>query len=103
MEDHQNTVEVLFEEEEQLLNMHMAVIQENAELLTEEGRLLQAMQGDSVADDDVDRYASELDSILGRKLSLIDQLQLKLASFRESLRREEEQSMSMDLSTKRNL
>jgi hypothetical protein len=55
IEDHQNTVEVLFEEEEQLLNMHMAVIQENAELLTEEGRLLQAMQGDSVADEDVDR------------------------------------------------
>jgi kinesin family protein 2/24 len=98
MEDHQNTVEVLFEEEEQLLNMHMAVIQENAELLTDEGRLLQAMQGESVVDDDVDRYASELDAILGRKLALIDQLQGKLGRFRESLKREEEQSMSISIS-----
>lgn len=38
------TVEHLFEEEEALLNLHMNVIQENAELLTEEGRLLQQMQ-----------------------------------------------------------
>lgn len=30
------TVQDLFEEEEDLLNMHMSVIQENAELLTEE-------------------------------------------------------------------
>jgi hypothetical protein len=40
--------------------------------LTEEGRLLQEMQGDSVADEDVDKYASALDEILGRKLSLIE-------------------------------
>mgnify|MGYP000684042777 CR=1 FL=1 len=73
----------------------MKVIQQNAELLTEEGRLLQSMQGDSVASDDVDRYASELDYILGRKLDLIDHLQEKLSSFRESLNREEEQSKSI--------
>ena len=42
------TVESLFEEEEALLNLHMNVIQENAELLTEEGRLLQNIQGDEV-------------------------------------------------------
>jgi hypothetical protein len=34
----------LFEEEEQLLAMHMQSIQENAKLLTEEGRLLQSIQ-----------------------------------------------------------
>lgn len=38
------TVQNLFEEEEALLNMHMNVIQENAELLTEEGQLLQNIQ-----------------------------------------------------------
>ena len=41
---HAATVESLFEEEEALLNLHMNVIQENAELLTEEGRLLQGIQ-----------------------------------------------------------
>ena len=56
------------------------------------------MQGESVVDDDVDRYASELDAILGRKLALIDQLQGKLGRFRESLKREEEQSMSISIS-----
>jgi len=66
-------------------------------LLTEEGRLLQEMQGDSVADEDVDKYASALDEILGRKLSLIDQLRSKLNSFRESLLREEQQSLNMSV------
>jgi len=37
-------VETLFEEEEQLLALHMQSIQENAKLLTEEGRLLQSIQ-----------------------------------------------------------
>ena len=38
-------------EEEALLNLHMNIIQENAELLTEEGRLLQEIQSD---DHDID-------------------------------------------------
>ena len=36
MDAFHQTVQDLFEEEEDLLNMHMSVIQENAELLTEE-------------------------------------------------------------------
>ena len=63
-EDLQRTVEHIFEEEEELLNLHMNIIQENAELLTEEGRLLQQIQGD---DNDIDAYASRLDQILERK------------------------------------
>lgn len=39
--------------------------QENAELLTEEGRLLQAIQGDDVVDYDIDAYAQRLQEILG--------------------------------------
>ena len=39
------TIEGLFDEEEELLNLHMNNIQENAELLTEEGKLLQQLQG----------------------------------------------------------
>lgn len=80
------TVQDLFDEEEDLLNLHMTVIQENAELLTDEGRLLQQMQGD---DQDIDGYASRLDSILRRKQELIDILRSKLNDFRKSLQREE--------------
>ena len=86
------TVQNLFEEEENLLNLHMSVIQENAELLTEEGKLLQGVQNDHVEDYDIDAYASRLGSILDRKTYLINQLKEKLGSFRMQLQQEEELS-----------
>ena len=49
----------------------MNIIQENAELLTEEGRLLQQIQGDDVIDYDIDAYATRLSEILDRKVTLI--------------------------------
>lgn len=89
LEDFHRTVEGIFEEEETLLNLHMSVIQENAELLTEEGRLLQQIQGEDVVDYDIDGYAQRLDEILQRKQHLIDQLQTRLTTFRNLLKREE--------------
>merc|ERR1712048_1112053 len=86
------TVQNLFEEEESLLNLHMSVIQENADLLTEEGRLLQSVQGGDLADYDIGQYASQLCNILDRKTHLISLLRDKLNTFRQSLRREEELS-----------
>lgn len=81
------TVEDLFEEEEALLNLHMNIIQENAELLTEEGRLLQQIQSD---DGDIDAYAARLENILDRKQELITILRGKLSIFRKKLVKEEE-------------
>lgn len=89
------TVQNLYDEEENLLNMHMSVIQENAELLTEEGRLLQSVQGDDTVDYDIDRYASRLGTILDRKTHLISMLQAKLTSFRNQLKLEEEISQKV--------
>lgn len=86
MDELHRTVESLFEEEEELLNLHMNVIQESAELLTEEGRLLQRVQQD---DSCMDAYAARLDEILARKQTLVTVLRAKLTSFRECLRREE--------------
>jgi len=86
------TVKSLFEEEEALLNLHMSIIQENAELLTEEGKLLQGVQGDGIIDYDIDHYASRLGSILDRKAYLIGLLKEKLTSFHSQLEREEELS-----------
>ena len=83
------TIEDLFEEEEELLNIHMNVIQENAELLTEEGRLLQQIQGDDVIDYDIEAYANRLDEILKRKYELIIILQRKLRLFKRHLKKEE--------------
>jgi len=86
------TVQDLFEEEEDLLNLHMSVIQENAELLTEEGRLLQQIQGEN---NDIDSYAARLDQILLRKQELIDIMRRKLDSFRRILAREETYSKQL--------
>jgi hypothetical protein len=89
------TVEDLFEEEEMLLNVHMNVIQENAELLTEEGRLLQQIQGEDVIDYDIDAYAQRLEEILQRKQQLITLLQRRLKAFRRHLQREESVSRAV--------
>lgn len=66
--------------------------QENAELLTEEGKLLQGVQCDGVIDYDIDTYASRLGTILDRKTYLIAMLKEKLGSFRAQLQQEEELS-----------
>ena len=88
------------EEEEALLNYHMNVIQENAELLTEEGNLLQRIQqqqeeaeeaagaaaGEGVmplSDYHLDAYTVRLEEILARKLELIGGLRDQLRGFRE--------------------
>lgn len=91
----QRTVQTLLDEEECLLNLHMSTIQENAELLTLEGRLLQGIQGDGVVDYDIDNYASRLGTILDRKTELIMDLKSKLNSFRSQLKREEELSQKV--------
>jgi kinesin family protein 2/24 len=82
-------VKELFEEEENLLNLHMKSIHENAELLTEEGTLLQSVQGQ---DYDIDDYATRLGEILDRKLVLVQTVREKLVSFRALLKKEEELS-----------
>ena len=81
------TVKELFEEEEHLLNLHMQSIHENAELLTEEGGLLQCVQGE---DYDIDLYASRLGEILERKTVLLHSVRDRLGSFTALLRKEEE-------------
>ena len=86
LDEFHRTVQDLFEDEEALLNLHMNVIQENAELLTEEGRLLTNIQGD---DNDIDAYAQRLDTILVRKQELITVLRDRLTLFRHKLAQEE--------------
>ncbi|CAN0092540.1 unnamed protein product [Phaeothamnion confervicola] len=70
----------------------MTVIQENAELLTEEGRLLQQIQGDDVVDYDIDAYAARLSEILDKKAELTGRLQRRLRTFRRHLEAEEKVS-----------
>lgn len=81
---------ILFEEEENLLNLHMQSIHENAELLTEEGALLQSVsQGGEGEDCNFDLYASRLGNILDRKTAVLVELQGRLGLYRDLLRKEE--------------
>ncbi|POM69001.1 Kinesin-like protein [Phytophthora palmivora] len=57
----QGVVQTLYEEQESLLNTHMSAIQENAELLTEEGAMLAAIQNDD--SESIEQYVSRLEEV----------------------------------------
>ena len=78
LEDLHQAISQLVDEEENLLQLHMDSIQENAQLLTEEGNLLAKVQGEDVVDYDIDVYAERLDRILERKIKMYTELQRNL-------------------------
>ncbi len=84
-----HVVQQLFEEEEQLLSLHMQSIQQNAEYITEENKLLESVQGEN---SDMDAYALRLAEILQHKTEMIQAVRGRLEPFRELLRKEEELS-----------
>eukprot|EP00804_Cyclotella_cryptica_P009693 CCRYP_011250-RB/>CCRYP_011250-RB protein AED:0.03 eAED:0.03 QI:182/1/1/1/1/1/2/276/576 len=88
-EEFSETVQNLYEEQERLLNLHMNIIHENAELLMEENKLLSSVQGD---DYDVDEYAMRLSEIVDRKTEMVENLRERLLSFQGQLKKEEELS-----------
>jgi kinesin family member 2/24 len=89
LEDLHEAISQLVDEEENLLQLHMDTIQENAQLLTEEGNLLAKVQGEDVVDYDIDVYAERLDNILERKIKMYTELQKNLKTFRSHLAEEE--------------
>jgi hypothetical protein len=85
----QLTATAVLEAQEDLLNAHMAAIQENADLLTQEGKLLAGVQSGSADDFDIDAYASKLQSLLTRKLRTTQALLGQLSRLRDQWDREE--------------
>ena len=83
------TVQHLYDEQEKLLNLHMNLIHENAELLMQENELLANVQGD---DYDVDEYALQLSKIVDRRFEMVNGLKERLGLFQEQLKKEEELS-----------
>lgn len=91
-EARQGVVQTLYEEQEALLNTHMTAIQENAELLTEEGAMLAAIQDDANGDyADLEQYVSRLEEILAQKAQTISTLRRQLATFRQHCEGEEQE------------
>jgi len=89
-EELRRTVQALFELEESLLNQHMSNIQENAEMLTQEGKLLHEVQSGGMSEDEMDDYAIQLAEYLDRKEVLIYKLQSKLVEFKKQLAKEQQ-------------
>lgn len=87
-EEMRRVVQARFDAEEALLNQHMSTIQEHAEMLTHEGKLLQSVQGAS--EDEIDEYAIQLAEFLDRKEILICKLQQKRGELKTKLARERE-------------
>jgi len=81
----QKSQQLVYVEGEKLVNLHMSIIQEDANLLTEEGDWLQNIQKDDLLGDEIDEYASRLHSILDRKTHLVSLLQDKIESLRSLL------------------
>lgn len=76
-------------------------MQEDAILLTEEGKLLSSVQGRDGVDYDIGAYASQLHSLLEKKLSHTSKLLQQVKRFRHHLRMEEELSNKIDPATMR--
>ncbi|KAL7577061.1 hypothetical protein ACA910_006801 [Epithemia clementina (nom. ined.)] len=95
-EELRDIVESLLEQEEEILSLHMQNIHENAEILEEEGKMLQSIQQVTSTffhnKQQVDEYMDALEIVLERKEEMIATLQEKMALFRTQLRREQELS-----------
>jgi len=59
-------------------------------MLTQEGKLLQAVQAASLSEDDMDSYAIQLAEFLDQKEALIYKLQSKLLDFQDELAKEQQ-------------
>lgn len=88
-EEMRRIVQALFELEEALLNQHMSNIQDHAEMLTQEGKLLQSIQPKIASEEEMDDYAIQLAEYLDRKEILIYKLQQKLGEFKNQLAKEQ--------------
>lgn len=75
--------------------MCVLALQENAELLTNEGALLAGVQGRDAVDYDISAYAASLQAILEQKVKTTQALLRQLKKFREHLAIEEEVSRKM--------
>lgn len=91
-EELRKLVQSVFEQEEEMLNFHMTNIKENAQLLTEEGRMLQQVQKEGVTEEEIAAYGARLIDIIEQKTQMIEMLEERMSNFRESLEKEEELS-----------
>eukprot|EP00048_Salpingoeca_helianthica_P021959 m.15458 g.15458 ORF g.15458 m.15458 type:complete len:711 (+) comp6681_c0_seq1:28-2160(+) len=79
--------------EERIVDEHRAALQFDKEMLAEEERLLEEVDGVSY---DVDKYAKRLDDILATKIDKLQQLRANVGYFRKQLQAEEQISKNVN-------
>lgn len=82
----------LVEDEDNIVNMHMNIIKEDAKLLTEEGDLITNIKGkeDEDSDFEMEVYSKRLENIIDRKISLYNDLKTKIDIYKKHIKEEDE-------------
>jgi kinesin family member 2/24 len=81
-------VETIIEEEEELLEIHVSAIKEDAKILTKEGELIALVQSDG--DYEIDSYVDQMEALIKQKLKIYKHLYDKIITFKAHLNEEED-------------
>lgn len=82
-------VDTLIDEQDILRSKHLSYLKEAAQLLTQEGELISALQ-DNGGDDDIDGYVNKMEVIVARNLEIYSDMQQQIRRFKTLLNEEEE-------------
>ena len=87
---HQIT-DLLVEDEDAIVNLHMTIIKEDAKLLTEEGDLITNIKGiGEDSDFEMEQYAERLEKIIDKKINLYTDLKNKIDTYKVHIKEEDE-------------
>ena len=84
--------DTIIQDEDDIINMHMEVIKQDAKLLTEEGKLISLIKGIGAEEEkiEVDEYIKRLENVLDQKINLYSGLHNKIDIYKGHLREEDQ-------------
>ena len=82
-------VDNIMEEQEQLRSNHLEYLKEVAHMITEQGELIQNIQGQESEDCDIDDYVQKMEVIVARNLQIYTDMRGQLTRFKALLNEEE--------------
>ena len=68
-------VDTLIDEQDILRSKHLSYLKEAAQLLTQEGELISALQDNGSGEDDIDGYVNKMEAIVARNLEIYSDMQ----------------------------
>mmetsp|Transcript_90596 Transcript_90596/g.202438 ORF Transcript_90596/g.202438 Transcript_90596/m.202438 type:complete len:883 (-) Transcript_90596:144-2792(-) len=95
---HMEVLDEVRQWEDRIVSQHMVALQEDARLLTAESELLSKVQQGTF--EDIDRYVSEVEKVVRRKMEVYEVFLDDLEVFKAQLRREESLSRSCKKDTR---